>query len=60
MALPIITVIRIEGHQFAKRKAESQRPTFQKWEEQGGPKKEKERCGGGAKNSGDDTKRSSI
>lgn len=36
MALPITTVIRIEGHQFAKRKAESQRPTFQKWEEQEG------------------------
>lgn len=40
--------------------AESPRPTFQKQEEQEGPTKEKERWDGGAKNSGDETKHSSL
>ena len=39
MALPITMVIRIEGHQFAKRKAESQRPTFQKWKNKKDPRR---------------------
>lgn len=42
-------IVKIEGHWFAKRRAQSQKPTLQKQEEQEGPK-EKERWDGGARN----------
>lgn len=56
MALPITMVIKIEGHRFAKRRAQSQKPTLQKQEEQERPKKKKERWDRGARNLGDETK----
>lgn len=48
-------IVKIEGHWFAKRRAQSQKPKLQKQEEQEGPK-EKERWDGGARNPGDETK----
>ena len=48
-------IVKIEGHWFAKRRAQSQKPTLQKQEEQEGPK-EKERWDGGARNPGDESK----
>lgn len=55
MALPITMIVKIEGHWFPKRRAQSKKPTLQKQEEQEGRKKE-ERWEGGARNPGDETK----